>query len=315
MRAAIIGAKGFLGQAVIEELLTRGCEVVAIDIAWPQNYLNQHRHERVTYLQADILQMNELIPCLEGIDEIYHFAARLGTSELESDLRGSMEVNVLGALNVLEAAVKCMVPRVFLSSKPSVWLNTYTVTKHAAEQMARLFTRHNPVQVSIMRFLNVYGPGQKLAPVRKILPVFAAQALRGLPIQIYGNGEQTVDMIFSRDTARITVDIMRAPFSPDPFDCGTGQEITVNAVAEAVNHYFANRAGIVHIDMRRGETPNTRLVADIKPLKKLLPEVSFTPWDKGLAESLKWYEDLPAHHIDAALSFYGIHHRYGTSWN
>ncbi|WP_028310064.1 NAD-dependent epimerase/dehydratase family protein [Derxia gummosa] len=312
MKSVVIGGAGFVGRAVCNELVARGDTVIALDPSPPHK---GSLAEGVQHMTGDVLDKASLRPALEGADEVYLLAARLGTSELETELRTAIHTNVLGAINVFEAAVEARVPRAFLASKPSVWLNVYTITKFAAEQSARLLTRYHPIGISVLRYLNIYGPGQKLYPVRKVLPIFAAQALRGLPLQVYGEGDQTVDMLFVDDAARLTVDVMRAPFDGEVHDCGTGVEMTVLEVARAVNEHFGNRAGIQHVPMRKGETPHTRLVANLDPLRRLLgDDLRFTPWPKALATSLDWYARRPAHEIDAALTFWGMAQPYGMAW-
>lgn len=315
MRVVVIGASGFVGGAVARELAARGHRVVALDRHEGEARAVPEGWPEIEFRQADVTDPGSLAASFKGAEQVYHFAARLGTSELEDDLRACIQTNVLGALNVFEAAARAGVPRLFYASKPSVWLNVYTITKHCGEQVARLMTRYHPVEISVLRYLNIYGPGQKLFHVRKILPIFAAQALRGLPIQVFGDGQQTVDMIYAKDAARLTVDYVEAPFRPQPCDCGTGEEMTVNEVARAVNRHVGNEAGIHHLPMRKGETPHTRLVADLGPLRAALKEkVRFTPFAEALAATLDWYAARPAREIDAALAAHGIHQKHGLSW-
>lgn len=314
MRSIVIGASGFVGSAIVDELVARGDEVVAADRHLKPEKLRRKGESPVTYMSADITQIETLYPLLDGASEIYHLAAVLGTSELDYAVRESVEVNVLGTLNVIEAAIKSNVKRMFLASKPHVWLNTYTITKHCAEQVGRLYSRYHPIQISALRYLNIFGPQQKLYSVRKVLPVFAAQALRGHPLQVYGDGEQTVDMLYSKDAARLTVDYLRAGQAGCAPDCGTGVAITVNEVARAVNAYYGNSAGIQHVNMRRGETPGTQLVADTRALEDVLGELTFTPWNVALAETLDWYAKLDAHELDAALTFHGLSQPYDMAW-
>jgi UDP-glucose 4-epimerase len=202
-----------------------------------------------------------------------------------------------------------------MASKPSVWLNTYTFTKHTAEKMANLMTRYHPVKITVLRLLNIYGPGQKLYPVRKILPTFAAKALRGLPLEVYGDGMQTVDMLYSKDAARLIVAAMRGKFNPNAMDCGTGVEMTIREVAESVNRYYGNTAGIRCVAMRKGETPGTRLVAaDTRDLVNAVGSLDLTPYQEALGHSLEYYKSLDAHEIDAALNFHGISQTFDMSW-
>jgi UDP-glucose 4-epimerase len=315
MKCVVLGASGFLGTALVAELLNRGDEVVAFDRGIKRkDESTESQINNFKYLEGTIMDKDSLIRAFDGADEVYHLAGQLGTSELESSMRSAIEVNVLGSLNVYEAAISCKVPRLFLASKPNVWLNTYTITKHTAEKIANLMTRYHPIKISVLKYFNLFGAGQKLYPVRKILPTFAIQALRGLPIQIYGDGTQTVDMLFVKDAARITVEVMRSKYNPDTMDCGSGIEMSVLEVAESVNRYFGNTSGIKLMPMRIGETPNTRLVADTAALAKNIGQLQFTPYEQALNESLSYYANLDDHSVDTALNFYGFCQPFSMSW-
>lgn len=309
MKCVVVGAKGFLGAVISKKLGEMGRSVVGVD-----RMSSSGEAPDIHHVSADIRDASSLRGAFRNAEEVYHVAANLGTSELEGGIRGAIDTNILGTLNVLEAARDEGVARVFIASKPSVWLNTYTITKHCSEQIARQFGNYNPISVYLFRYLNIYGPGQKLQPVRKILPIFAAQAIRGLPVQIFGDGLQTVDMLFVDDAAQMTIDLMATPPVGRAIDCGTGQKMTVIEVANAVNDYFGNNAGIEHLPMRRGETERTQLVADTTDLDAILPDRVLTPWEQALDRSLRWYADLPASKIDACLGFYGIRPRFELAW-
>jgi len=316
MKCVVLGSSGFVGKACVEELLGRGDSVTGFDrgMRKPKPGSDTEAVKNLNFIEGNIIDREALTAAFEGADEVYLLAGQLGTSELESSIRSAVETNILGALTVFETAIACKVPKVFLASKPSVWLNTYTITKHTAEKIANLLSRYHPVEISVLRYLNIYGPGQKIYPVRKVLPTFAIQAMRGLPLQIYGNGNQTVDMLYVKDAAKITVDVMRKKFNADAMDCGTGTEMTVLEVAESVNKYFNNSAGVKIMPMRIGETPNTRLVADNTELIEAIGDIEFTPYEQGLAESLAYYEHLNPHDIDAALNFYGFSQPFNMAW-
>lgn len=316
MRSIVLGASGFLGLTCVNELLKRGDDVVAFDQTTKKSPLDPADYgAAISYENGDIRDKNKLISVFQGADEVYLFAGILGTSELNTALRAAIDVNVIGAMEVFDAALNCQVPRVLLACKPSAWLNVYTITKHAAEKIAHLYTRYNPIQISTLCYYNLFGPGQKLYPIRKILPVFAAQAIKGLPIQVYGNGRQTVDMICSKDAARLSVEVMRNKFNPNTLDCGTGQEMTVIEVAESVNAYYGNKAGIELVPMRKGESPDTHLVANTKPLIETVGELNLTPYEVALAESLDYYANLRTHQIDSALNYFGIKQVFDVVWS
>lgn len=304
MRAVVVGGSGFIGGAIVAELLRRGDEVVILDEGsrrLPVAMLDQG----VEVLQASIVDREALVAGFEGADEVYHLAGMLGTSELDDLVVKAVEVNVIGALNVFDAALEAGVPRVFYASKPNVWLNTYSITKHASEQFAELYNENSELHVASLRYFNAFGPRQKLFPIRKMLPLFAALARRGLPLEVYGDGQQTVDMLFTDDLAHLTVDYTRmAPKGPAA-DCGSGFEMTVLDVARDINSWFGNRAGITHLPMRRGETEGTRLVADTTAMLDHVGGHEFVAWEPALDATLQWYADLDDEAIDKALAFYG----------
>ena len=289
MKAIVVGGQGFLGAAVVRELLARNDSVIVIDRCASQSACDTlFGKAAVEACVADIASRDSLRDAFRRADEVYHFAGRLGTSELDDDIRAAIDANITGAVNVLDAALAAGVPRVFYPSKPNVWLNTYTITKVAAEQFVELY-RTRGLQTTTLRYFNAYGRGQAAGPVRKIIPTFALQAVRGEPLSIYGDGEQTVDMIHASDIARITVDLTRCARLERPVDVGRGIPLTVNQVAADVLAHFGGGAGVVHLPMRVGETPRTTLVADIAPIQQLLGDIVFADWRDSLAMTLDWY--------------------------
>jgi len=217
--------------------------------------------------------------------------ASSGTSELDEDILTAIEANIIGAVNVFAACVENGVPTVFHASKPNVWLNTYTITKHAAEQFAELYNTLGNTRICSLRYFNAYGPYQATGPVRKIIPSFALQAMRHEPIEVYGSGEQIVDMILAEDIGRITVNFATKGRSRSAFDLGRGIGLTVNSIARDVNSYFGSKAGVRHLPMRRGETPETTLIADIAPLEQEIGALTFADWETSLGSTLQWYAD------------------------
>src|SRR5438094_7084369 len=139
MRAVVVGGRGFLGSAIVSELLLRGDSVAIVDPRTSQPECDAaFGPGRVDAIRGDILAARQLRASFEGADEVYHMGGKLGTSELEDSVHDAIAANITGAVNVFESAIAAGVPTVFYPTKPNVWLNTYTVTKVAAEQFARI---------------------------------------------------------------------------------------------------------------------------------------------------------------------------------
>ncbi len=302
MKSVVTGGCGFLGSTIAQHLLDEGHEVVMFDTIAPGE---KGLLVDTEYVAGDIRDRDKLATVVKGADEVYHLAGVLGTSELQEDVSRAIELNVGGAVNVFETSINAGVGRVFYAAKPNVWLNTYTITKEAAEQFARMYNEAgHDTKISSLRYFNGYGAGQALLPIRKIVPAFAVQAIRGLPIEIFGDGEQIVDLIYSKDIASLTVEFTRSGQVEQTPDCGTGIRMSVNAVAEDINRYYGNKAGLRHLPMRPGETPNTVLTADTTLLTAVLGELKVTPYETALADTLEWYGQLDGALLDKAVSFY-----------
>jgi UDP-glucose 4-epimerase len=301
MQAVVIGGLGFLGGAVADELLRRGDEVVVVDAEGDQAACDRRFEGAARFVRGDIRRRSALDRAFAGVDEVYHLAGALGTSELEDQVGLAVDINVAGSVNVFEAALAAGVGRVFHACKPNVWLNAYSITKFAAEQLGHLFAREHGVPVRGLRYFNAYGPRQHLWPVRKLVPAFAAAAIRGRPLEVFGDGTQVVDLIFAPDLAHLTVDFTRAD-CPEVLDCGRGVPITVNEVADAVNRWLGNTAGVAHLPMRRGEREGTTLVADLAPLVEAIGPLVFSDWEESLDTTLDWYARCQPSRIDEALS-------------
>lgn len=303
MKTAVTGGSGFLGSTIAKVLLNQGHDVTIIDRA-PLG--TKGLTVDAPLIQGDIRDSALLADAFQGVEEVYHLAGVLGTSELQESLSDAIDINIWGTVNVFEQAISAGARRVFYPGKPNVWLNTYTITKAAAEQFGRMLNEGNSeTRILALRYYNAYGPGQALLPIRKIIPAFAIQSMLGRPIEIWGDGEQVVDMIYSEDLAKISVAFARAERTDVIPDCGSGVRISVNEVAEAVNAHFGNTSGLKHLPMRPGEVPHTILTADTSEMHSVLGDVQLSSWESSLVETLDWYSALSRTAIDKAAAFYG----------
>lgn len=290
---------------VVEVLLSRGNDVFVLDISGDQEMCdNRFGKFSVTHQYCNILNIELLKELFRGADAVYNFAGVLGTSELNSNSTSAVNINIIGALNVFDACITTNVPSVFYPSKPNVWLNTYSITKFASEQFTQLYNKQKTINISSLRLFNVYGCGQHLYPIRKIVPTFALQAMLGIPLQIYGSGEQTVDMINVIDVASLSVRVVECGIT-EIIECGRGIPVTVNQVANFINDYFDNK-GIEYLPMREGEIEDTKLVADLTRFRNYFPNYQFSDYKTSLEETLEYYTCLSTEEINKALCFFSF---------
>lgn len=306
MKCVVIGGSGFLGGAIVDYLLTKGDSVVSVDRS-----PHVSRDPRVEKRTVDIREKNAVKSAVAGADEVYNTAGMLGTTELNGEIRKAIEVNVVGAVNVMEACIEEGVEKLFYPTKPNGWLNTYSITKQASEDFGRLLGAKYPLSVTQLRWFNAYGPGQHTHPIRKIGPTFCLMARFGIPIEIFGSGANIVDMVYSKDVAKWSVEATRAGVSDAVYDLGTGLPRSVVDVAKDVQK-VSGKAGlcIKRLPMREGEIEGARWVADENSLKARLRshdiELQFTDWLPTLEETYQYYCNIPEDEALQALRAVGV---------
>ena len=310
MRVAICGGSGFVGSNLVLHLqhTEPSTEIVIVDTAVPQVPIGGNTR----YVYADVRNLASLVRAFEGCQEVYHLAGVLGTSELLPITSLAAEVNVAGVANVLDACVMAHVERVYNVAKPhfdSLHENTYTLTKNAGELLGLLYREKHGLKVATVRWLNAVGPYQHLYPIRKLVPCMVLFALEGIPLEIYGDGTQTIDPIDARDMARFTVYACRHLDGERVVDLGSGRAISCNDAArlivERVRHrHHGPKSAIVHVPMRPGEKEGVNLVADMSYWTSIgmATEHSF---ESSIDSVIDHVMKMPATHLRNSLAFYG----------
>jgi len=171
--------------------------------------------------------------------------------------------------------------------------NAYAITKSVAERFAMMYNKELNTEIAVVRGYNIYGPGQKSHPVRKVVPAFIEAALKDEQISIYGTGNQIMDMIYVEDVAEIMVRalLMEHNTYDKEIDCGMGLDTTINQLAEEIVEACNSSSELVHTPMRPGETLDSVVKADLKTLTPLEYSLSdMTPLKDGIQKTVEWYK-------------------------
>lgn len=311
MKVAITGASGFIGTNLMLYFAKHEpeTELVLVDLVPPVAPMPAN----ATFIYADIRNLKTMIDAFQGCEEVYHLAGILGTSELIAVSSLACEVNIVGANNVMDAARMAGVQRVYNVAKPhfdGYDENSYTLTKHAGELIGRLYQEKYGMEVATVRWLNAVGPYQHLYPVRKFLPMMILLAMHDMPLEIYGDGTQTIDPIDVDDLSRFTIFATRnLGREKSVVDLGSGTAINCNDAAEMIlrvldDEGLTSASEIVHIPMREGEKPGVNLVADMSywEAHDMRCEV---PFEESIRKTVVHMQGLSDTHLRNALQFYG----------
>jgi UDP-glucose 4-epimerase len=305
----VTGGNGFIGRYVVEELQSRGYMVDVFDRHTSNNSIPQTQKWASGSYFGDIKDATLVTDAISHVDGVIHLAGVLGTQETIANPVPAAETNILGGLNVINACAQYDVPLINIAVGNYWMQNTYSITKNTIERFIEMKVKYEGKAFSSVRALNAYGPRQvPVAPwgssrVRKIMPSFICRALSGEPIEIYGDGEQIMDMIYVTDVAYILVSALEHLDASGPtertIEAGTGRDTTVNDIAAAVNVSALDIADIGvpirHLSMRPGEDPNSVVKADTSTLLQLdLDAGDFTTLEAGVHETVRYFKDYLA---------------------
>ncbi len=282
-RVLVTGGAGFIGSHVADAHLERG------DRVWVVDDLSSGRRENVPagaeFHRLDIAgeRLGDLVRRV-GFDLVSHHAAQIDVRASVADPVRDARVNVAGLLNILEAARAGGTGRiVFASSGGAVYgepreiptpesapkepLSPYGVAKLAGEHYLNYYREVHGVDYVALRYGNVYGPRQDPRGEAGVVAVFSRRLLRGEPLAVYGDGEQTRDYVYVGDVVRANLLAAGMELSAAPgidaraYNVSTGRETSVNRLAAALEDAAGMRTGRVYLDARPGELRRSALAA------------------------------------------------------
>lgn len=256
-RVLVTGGAGFIGSHLVETLLDRGFLVTVLD------NLNTGQRDNVAvdaeFIEGDVCNPDDVARAFElSPDIVCHLAGQASIRLAWANPAADLAVNVEGTLNILTACRNHHTPRLLYASSMTIYGNPevlptpetapalpvahYGVTKFAAERYVALAAEdpEHPMAVTSFRMFNVYGPRQSLDnPYQGVLAIFLGHALRGEPISIHSDGEQSRDFVFVGDVCRAWAAAIDCPAAfGRVLNIGSGRATTVNQLCDAVLRQF-----------------------------------------------------------------------------
>lgn len=209
---AITGVAGFIGSNLAEALLTRGYRVVGIDnLAYG---VREQVPEGVAFHQIDIRD-RDLTRSLEGIDVLFHLAAKNCIADCQNDPLDTSDVNVTGTVNVFDAARRAGVAKLIYAESSALYegiqtfptaedhvapQSFYAVSKLAGMEFAKAYQRYFGMSATALRYFNVYGPRQDYRrTIPPVMSAFIMALLQGARPVIYGDGSKRRDFVYVDD--------------------------------------------------------------------------------------------------------------------
>ncbi len=308
----VTGGAGFIGSHVVDVLLEAGFRVRVLDdfsTGTPENLAHIRAGDALELWEGSIQDPDLVRRAVQGVRWVFHLAARIFVAESVQDPVAYHRTNVLGTVQVLQAAREVGVERVVVTSSAAVYgvpeslplredaplrpLSPYAAEKIANEMDARVFT-HLGLEVVALRLFNVYGPRQRPdSPYAAVIPAFLSRWMQGKPPVVYGDGTQTRDFVFVRDVARAFLLAAQARHAAGQvFNVCSGQGTSLLDLLRQMRPLFPEAPEPEFAPSRPGDIRHS--VGDPSRAREVLgfrPRVSLA---EGLRRTLTWMKGAPS---------------------
>jgi UDP-glucose 4-epimerase len=296
MKVAVFGASGFVGINVVDSLARNNIDVIASDV-------RETSFEHAGFMKADLLDYNQVERVVRDTDVVIHLAASPLPVSIEKP-KLNAQINIVGSLNILDAARACGVKKVVFSSASSIVGDVkynpvdelhpctpktpYGVAKYAMEHYLRVYHELYNLDYLVFRFFNVYGPWQ-YPESRAVIPMVYDKLNKEGSFNVFGDGSQTRDFIYVGDIAEFFAKAAKNPVKNEVVNMGTGKSTTIKEIVEISGKILDIDATINYLPARPGEIGN--FVADTKKLQSLFGSVPSTDLSAGLRMTFDWLKE------------------------
>ena len=292
MRILVTGGAGFIGSHLCERLLSDGNEVLCLDNFFTgrrENILQLLNDPRFELIRHDVTE-----PILLEVDQIYNLACPASPVHYQYNPVKTVKTNVMGTINMLGLA-KRVRARILQASTSEVygdplvhpqtedyWGNVnpiglrscYDEGKRLAETLMTDYHRQNKVDIRIARIFNTYGP-RMLEDDGRVVSNFIVQALRGEPLTLYGEGQQTRSFCYVEDLIEALIRLMNVEDLHEPVNLGNPAEFTIMQLAEEVIKACDSKSGFTYLplpaDDPRQRKPNITRAQEVLGWNPTIP--------------------------------------------
>lgn len=306
----VTGGAGFVGSNLAERLLKEGARVIVVDnfsTGSAENVQHLLSNDHFQLVRADVNRFEEIASVFgdHKIDYVFHYAAFVGVKNvIERPLEVFKDIDGIKFLLALSHSHR--VKKVVFSSSSEAYgeptelpereeghLNVnaddpYGLTKLVGENMVKNYWRRYKLPGTSLRFFNVYGPRQNASAYGFVVGIFIEKMLRGEPVTIFGNGEQTRDFVYIDDNVEVAIRaLLSLKANGQTINVGAGRQTTILELAEKV-------AEAVHVSLQTKNEPVREVEVkyrcpDVTKLRTLLDFVPSVSLDEGLKKTVAWY--------------------------
>ena len=300
MRSIVTGGSGFIGSHVVDKLFDAGHEVIVLD-----HRVEPHRSD-VEFNDVDIIDFASVLDATKGCDYIFHLAAMSNVNHVFEKPVYSVELNVTGTINILEAARQNNCKRVIFAS--TVWVysgcngsyvnestpffmpgagHIYSSSKIACEFFICDYQKLYGLPFTILRYGIPYGPRMRM---ELVIPIFLKKAFDGEPLTLAGDGSQYRNFIYVEDLADAHILALNDKTENEILNLEGMRRISIKEIAETIDALYDKDLTIEYMDARPGDYEGKEASNDkIKRLLDWEPKIDFK---EGMEYTLEWFKSI-----------------------
>ncbi|HAN40410.1 MAG TPA: SDR family oxidoreductase [Candidatus Cloacimonetes bacterium] len=305
MKYLVTGGAGFIGSNIVAELLKQGQEVVVLDnfaTGKRENILPYVKNPLFTMIEGDIRSFHIVRSAVKGVDYILHQGALPSVPRSINDPITTNDVNVLGMLNILEAAKEFGVKRVVLASSSSIYgdsetlpkvedmrvnpMSPYALTKYAQERYCQVFYKLYGLETVALRYFNVFGPNQDpTSQYSAVIPKFIRLIKNDKEPVIYGDGTQSRDFTYVENNVWANIQACTAEKAPgEVINVACGERYTLIELVQMINKILGKNIEPKFAPDRAGDVKHSQ--AGIEKAKDILGYKVRVSFEEGLERTV-----------------------------
>jgi len=300
--ALVTGGAGFIGSNLVARLLADGHRVSVLDDLSSGYRSNVPNHQRLRFVHGDVRDAEAVKEAMADAEVVFHLAASVGNKRSIDRPLQDAEVNLLGTIQVLEAARRAGVRKLVASSSAGIFgeLKTlpiredhpvdpdtpYGVSKLAGEKVCLAYAKLYGLEVACLRYFNVYGPNQRFDAYGNVIPIFVFRMLRDEPLTVYGDGEQTRDFVNVRDVVQANLRAAETQGACGAFNIGSGSRISINRLLDELRAVSGLAPAVVYGPPRAGDVRDS--LADVSAAREAFGFAPAVSMSEGLKDYVAW---------------------------
>ncbi|MGE8500635.1 MAG: NAD-dependent epimerase/dehydratase family protein [Pseudomonas sp.] len=300
----VTGGAGFIGSHLVDALLAAGQRVRVLDnLSMGKRNNLPLDNPALQFIEGDVADAQLVAQAVAGCDAVVHLAAVASVQASVDDPVATHQSNFIGTLNVCEAMRLHGVRRVVYASSAAIYgnngegvaidedtakspLTPYAADKLASEHYLDFYRRQHGLEPAVFRFFNIFGPRQDpSSPYSGVISIFTQRAQQGLPISVFGDGEQTRDFFYVGDLVELLMQALGGgQVEPLPVNVGWNQAVSLNQLLAEIGTLCGALPQVTHLPARAGDIRHSR--ADNTRLQAQYQLPAQTPLRDGLARLL-----------------------------